>query len=74
VIAYAASALASIASVCLAVWLLMTGWQKLLRALADSEWPADNGVRVIIPEACRACGAVGYCHEGCSRLDRWDAA
>ena len=71
-IAYFFSAVATIAAVCLSVWLLATGWRKLMAALEDSAWPADNGVRVVIPEACRACGAVGFCHEGCSRLDRWD--
>lgn len=70
-IAYTLSALFTIGAVWLAVWLLMTGWVKLLDALGESEWLDDNGLRMVSdsPDACHACWAVGYHHAGCRLSD-----
>ena len=71
----ALSCLATIAALWFAVWLLMTGWQRILDVIEASESRRLRLVqspRAVVPDLYGCCGERGYHAESCSRLDQWD--
>ena len=68
-IAYAASAISAVLGVGLLTWILYLAWSRLLHLVEISE---RRNLHAVSPDPCRFCGHVGYHHEGCSRLDRFD--
>ena len=69
-IAYAASAISAVLGVGLLTWILYLAWTRILHLVEVSE---RRNLRAVSPDPCRFCGHVGYHHQGCSRLDVWDA-